>query len=128
MRLAVDQHGADPAGALPAAEFRRGIADAVAQRGEQVRAAIDEHRNIVTVMLELNGSFHASHPVPASRRLRCTATISRRYHVLAIASVGGLVPSAATATAAAMPLSSSALPSSARSTDRARIGIGPIAP
>src|ERR1044072_2482288 len=121
MHLAVDQHGADAAGALAAAELRRGIADAVAQRGEQARAAVDEHRDGAAVVLGLDRRFHG---VPLSRRLRCTAICSRRYQALASASVGGLVPSAAAATAAAMPLSSSTRPSSARSTDLARIGAG----
>ena len=77
---------------------------------EQVRAAVDEHRDVVAVMLELDGRFHACQPVPAQQALAdAPPTISRRYQALAIASVGGLVPSAATATAAAMPLSSSAL-------------------
>src|SRR6185503_3511223 len=108
-----------PAGTLAAAELRRGVADAVAQRDKQARATVDEDRDVAAVMLELDRRFHG---VPFSRRRRCTATISRRYQALASASVGGLVPSAAAATAAATPLSSRARPSSARSTDFARIG------
>ena len=86
MRLAVDQHGADPAGALPAAEFRRGVADAIAQRGEQVRAAIDEHRDVVAVMLELDGRFHA-----CSARSRQQALQMHRHHLAPIPGAGDRV-------------------------------------
>ena len=56
------------------------------------------------------------------------ATTSRRYQALARASVAGLVPSAAVASAGAMPAASRLRPSSARSTARARIGVGAMAP
>ena len=52
------------------------------------------------------------------------ATTSRRYQALASASVAGLVPSAAAASAGAMPAASRLRPSRARSTARARIGVG----
>ena len=54
LRLAVDQHGAHAAGALAATELGRHVADAAAQRVEQVLPAVDEHRLVGTVEAELH--------------------------------------------------------------------------
>jgi hypothetical protein len=42
---------------VAAAEFRREIADLVAQRGKQVGAAIDENRHLAAIMSELQGGL-----------------------------------------------------------------------
>ncbi len=94
MRLAVDQHGAGAAAALAATEFRRMIADALAQRGEQTVAALDEHRDLAAVVAELQRRLghRRSAPRPSNRRRRCTPATSRRYQALAIGSVAGRGP------------------------------------
>ena len=126
MRLAVDEHGADPAGALAAAVFRREVAEPAPQRREQVVGRIHEGGPVGPVEPELDGKLgHRVVSLLASRsRPRCTGSTSRRYHSLAIASVAGRVPSAATWRAAPIAAASSGLPSRARSTPLARIGVG----
>ena len=86
MRLAVDQHGADAAGALAAAEFGR-MSPSPRKVVEQIGAAVDEDRAIRAVVTKLDG--HLGHRLrflqdvsPASSRPRCTGNTSRRYHAL----------------------------------------------
>src|SRR4051794_36259341 len=125
MGLAVNQDGASAAATLATTKLRRVIADTLAQRCEQAVAPIDEHRDLAAVVAELQwGLRHCQAPTPSSRRRKCTPATSRRYHALAIGSVAGEVPSAAAATAAAMPVSSRLRPSSARSAALARIAVG----
>src|SRR6202020_2273993 len=109
------------------------IADLIAQGRKQPHASVDEDRHFAAVVSKLERRLcHAylflQPSCPSSSRRRCTPTTSRRYHALAIASFAGEVPSAAAATAAATPASSSVLPSSARSAALARMAVGAIAP
>src|SRR5262245_63116768 len=72
VRFAVDEHGADAAGALPAAVFRRGVADALAQRSEQIGAAVDEDCDVAAVVAELDRDLGHSRP-PFSPRCRAAS-------------------------------------------------------
>ena len=101
LQLAVDQHRAGAAGALPAAVLGRGQPELVAQHVDEQRAGLDELRLLRAVDGEVNGNArHRALPQRFSRRARCTGSTFRRYQSLANGSVGGDVPSAATATAA----------------------------
>src|SRR6202035_144683 len=109
------------------------IPDLVTQSRKEVHASIDKDRHLAAIVSKLYRRLcHAyvflQPSCPSSSRRRCTPTTSRRYHALAIASFAGEVPSAAAATAAATPDSSSVLPSSARSAALARMAVGAIAP
>src|SRR4051794_28133100 len=126
MRGAVNQHRAGAAAALPAAEFRRVIAELLAQRDEQIGAGVDKQRDVAAVVTKLQRDLHR--PSPFSNRRNCTGAASRRYQALASASSTGASPSSATFAAAAMVCASSGRPSSARSALLARKGVAPIAP
>src|ERR1700735_4637779 len=109
------------------------IPDFVAQSRKQAHASVDEDRHLAAVVSKLYRRLcHAyaflQPSCPSSSRRRCTPTTSRRYQALAIASLAGEVPSAAAATAAATPASSSVLPSSARSAAMARMAGGALPP
>src|SRR3984893_16648709 len=57
MRVAVDQHRAGATSALAATELGSHVADEIAQRRQQIDAAINEDRDIAAVMTKLQGGF-----------------------------------------------------------------------
>ena len=102
MKLAVDQHGAGAAAALAAAELRRHVADQLAQRHEQIDAAIDENRDVAAVVAELQGCLGHGDATPgrtaaAADARRRSRGDTRRWRARRSA---GDVPSAAAAAAA----------------------------
>src|SRR6266581_7664220 len=134
VRIAVDQHRAGTASALAATELGSHVADGIAQGGQKIGAAIDEHGDIAAIVTKLQGglghglSYTWPETWPVSRRRRWTPTTSRRYQALASESLTGEVPSVAAATAAETLAASSTRPSSARSAALARTGAAAIAP
>src|SRR6266487_1661777 len=101
VRIAVDQHRAGAASALAATELGSHVADGIAQDGQQIGAAIDEHGDIAAIVTKLQGglghglSYTWPETWPVSRRRRWTPTTSRRYQALASESLTGEVPSVA---------------------------------
>jgi hypothetical protein len=64
MQFAVDQHAAGAAAALAAAEFGRHVTDQLAQRDEEIGAAIDEDRDVAAIVTKLQGGLGHDDPIP----------------------------------------------------------------
>src|SRR5690606_20464553 len=117
MRLAIDRDRARAARAVTTAVFGAEVTDAAAQKLQKVLAGLRKGCPLRSIENEYYGCLcHQPRAIRSSRRLRCTPATSRRYQVVASASVGGSSPSAATCAARAMVDASRLWPSRTRST------------